>query len=170
MTAPIIILSIGSIAAGALFAFGSSLQHWLEPVVARGFVEGEPALQPIVVSIMALVAVALGIALAYVKYVRVPVEAVAPTNVSIWTRFARRDLLQDAFNEAVFMRPGQYLTRALTFFDRKVVDGAVNGTGALFGGLSVRVRRVQTGFVRTYALLILVGAALILAAMLAARI
>ena len=170
MTAPIIILSIGSIAAGALFAFGSSLQHWLEPVVARGFVEGEPALQPIVVSIMALVAVALGVALAYVKYVRVPVEAVAPTNVSIWTRFARRDLLQDAFNEAVFMRPGQYLTRALSFFDRKVVDGAVNGTGALFGGLSVRVRRVQTGYVRTYALLILVGAALVLAAMLAARI
>ena len=170
MTAPIIILSVGSIAAGALFAFGSSLQHWLEPVVARGFVEGEPALPPIIVSIMALVAVALGVALAYVKYVRVPVEAVAPANVSIWTRFARRDLLQDAFNEAVFMRPGQYLTRALSFFDRKVVDGAVNGTGALFGGLSVRVRRVQTGYVRTYALLILFGAALVLAAMLAARI
>ena len=170
MTAPIIILSVGSIAAGALFAFGSSLQHWLEPVVARGFVEGEPALPPIIVSIMALVAVALGVALAYVKNVRVPVEAMAPTNVSIWTRFARRDLLQDAFNEAVFMRPGQYLTRALSFFDRKVVDGTVNGTGALFGGLSVRVRRVQTGYVRTYALLILVGAALVLAAMLAARI
>ena len=170
MTAPIIILSVGSIAAGALFAFGSSLQHWLEPVVARGFVEGEHALSPIFVSMMALVSVALGVALAYVKYVRVPVEAMAPTNVSIWTRLARRDLLQDAFNEALFMRPGQYLTRALSFFDRKVVDGAVNGTGALFGGLSVRIRRAQTGSVRTYALFILVGAALVLAAMLAARI
>ena len=170
MTAPIIILSVGSIAAGALFAFGSSLQHWLEPVVARGFVEGEHALSPIFVSMMALVSVALGVALAYVKYVRVPVEAMAPTNVSIWTRVARRDLLQDAFNEALFMRPGQYLTRALSFFDRKVVDGAVNGTGALFGGLSVRIRRAQTGYVRTYALFILVGAALVLTAMLAARI
>ena len=170
MTAPIISLSVGSIAAGALFAFGSSLQHWLEPVVARGFVEGEHALSPIFVSMMALVSVALGVALAYVKYVRVPVEAMAPTNVSIWTRLARRDLLQDAFNEALFMRPGQYLTRALSFFDRKVVDGAVNGTGALFGGLSVRIRRAQTGYVRTYALFILVGAALVLAAMLAARI
>ena len=170
MTVPIIILSVGSIAAGALFAFGSSLQHWLEPVVARGFVEGEHALSPIFVSMMALVSVALGVALAYVKYVRVPVEAMAPTNVSIWTRLARRDLLQDAFNEALFMRPGQYLTRALSFFDRKVVDGAVNGTGALFGGLSVRIRRAQTGYVRTYALFILVGAALVLAAMLAARI
>ena len=170
MTVPIIILSVGSIAAGALFAFGSSLQHWLEPVVARGFVEGEHALSPIFVSMMALVSVALGVALAYVKYVRVPVEAMAPTNVSIWTRLARRDLLQDAFNEALFMRPGQYLTRALSFFDRKVIDGAVNGTGALFGGLSVRIRRAQTGYVRTYALFILVGAALVLAAMLAARI
>jgi len=170
MTVPIIILSVGSIAAGALFAFRSSLQHWLEPVVARGFVESEPALSPIFVSMMALVSVALGVALAYAKYVRVPVEAVAPTNVSIWTRLARRDLLQDAFNEALFMRPGQYLTRALSFFDRKVVDGAVNGTGALFGGLSVRIRRAQTGYVRTYALFILVGAALVLTAMLAARI
>jgi hypothetical protein len=34
------------------------------------------------------------------------------------------------------MRPGQYLTRTLVWFDNKVVDGAVNGTAAFIGGLS----------------------------------
>ena len=68
------------------------------------------------------------------------------------------------------MRPGQYLTRSLGFLDRVVIDGAVNGIGALFGGTSVRFRRLQTGYVRTYSLFILGGAAILVAAMLAARL
>ena len=47
------------------------------------------------------------------------------------TLAARRDLFQDDVNEAVFMRPGQYLTRSLVFFDARGVDGAVHGTGRL---------------------------------------
>jgi NADH-quinone oxidoreductase subunit L len=110
------------------------------------------------------------VGIAYLKYVRVPIPDLAPTNVSAFTRAARRDLYQDAFNETVFMRPGQYLTRALVFLDRVFVDGAVNGLGALFGGASVRVRRIQNGYVRTYAMFILGGAAIVVAAMLAARL
>ena len=86
------------------------------------------------------------------------------------TRAARQDLLQDAFNEAVIMRPGQYLTRTLVFFDNRVVDGAVNGLAALIGGLSGRIRRYQTGFVRTYALSMFTGAALVVAAVVLVRI
>ena len=59
------------------------------------------------------------------------------------------------------MRPGQYLTRFLVFFDNRVVDGVVNGTAAMFGGGSARLRRWQTGFVRTYALSMLAGAVLV---------
>ena len=86
------------------------------------------------------------------------------------TRAARQDLLQDAFNEAVIMRPGQYLTRTLVFFDNRVVDGAVNGFAALIGGISGRMRRYQTGFVRTYALSMFTGAALVVAAVVLVRI
>ena len=74
---------------------------------------------------------------------------------SLATRAARRDLYQDAVNEALFMRPGQYLTRSLVFVDRKGVDGAVGGLAALVGGSSGRLRRSQTGFVRSYALTML---------------
>ena len=96
--------------------------------------------------------------------------AVAPQRVSVATKAARADLYGDAFNEAVFMRPGQYLTRSLVYFDNRGVDGAVNGLAALVGGTSGRIRRWQTGFVRSYALSMLAGAALIVMALLAVKL
>ena len=55
------------------------------------------------------------------------------------------------------MRPGQYLTRFLVFADLRGVDGAVRGAAASVGGLAGRVRRWQTGFVRSYAMSMLAG-------------
>jgi len=80
---------------------------------------------------------------------------------------ARNNLYGDAVNEAVFEMPGKYLTRALVFLDNRGVDGVVNGLAATIGGTSGRLRRLQTGFVRTYALSILGGALIVVAAMLA---
>ena len=57
----------------------------------------------------------------------------------------------------VFEKPGNWLTRALVFLDNKGVDGLVNGLAALVGGGSGRLRRLQTGFVRSYALSMLIG-------------
>ena len=54
-----------------------------------------------------------------------------------------RDLYQDAFNEAVFMRPGQCLTRSLVFFDNRGVDGAVRGSAAAIGGCGPADRAVD---------------------------
>src|SRR3712207_7854680 len=66
-----------------------------------------------------------------------------------------------------FMRPGQWLTRALVFFDNRGVDGAVNGLAATLGGSSSRLGRTQTGFVRSYALSMLGGAVVVAGALLA---
>ena len=73
----------------------------------------------------------------------------------------------DQWPELLFELPGKYLTRALVYFDNRGVDGLVNGTAAALGGSSGRLRRLQTGFVRTYALSILGGALIVVAAMLA---
>ena len=70
------------------------------------------------------------------------------------------------FNEAVFMRPGQSLTRVLAFLDKRVVDGAVSGVGAMTLRLAGDLRKTQTGYVRSYALLILLGTVAILTAIL----
>lgn len=98
-----------------------------------------------------------------------PVADTTPVLVSPLVAAARRDLYQDAINETLFMRPGQYLTRFLVFFDNRVVDGAVNGLAALIGGISGRTRRLQTGFARSYALSMLAGAAVIALAVVLVR-
>ncbi|APE34578.1 NADH-quinone oxidoreductase subunit L [Nocardia mangyaensis] len=167
MTGPMILLAFGSVFAGGIFVWGSSLQNWLAPVV--GSHHGEPVIPPAVVTGMALTAVAIGVAVAYRKYAETPVPDVAPEKVGVLTTAARKDLYGDAVNEGVFERPGRHLTRALVFLDARGVDGVVNGTAAGIGGLSARIRRVQTGFVRSYALSMFTGAVLVAAALLAVR-
>ncbi|MFI9402697.1 NADH-quinone oxidoreductase subunit L [Nocardia sp. NPDC052316] len=168
MTGPMILLAIGSVAAGALFAFGASLQNWLAPVV--GVHHGEHVVPAAVVTALALTVVAVGVGIAYYQYAQRDIPERAPAAVSALTVAARKDLYGDAVNEAAFMRPGSYLTRALVFLDNRGIDGIVNGTAALIGGLSARIRRVQTGFVRSYALSMFTGAALVAAALLAVRL
>jgi NADH-quinone oxidoreductase subunit L len=113
--------------------------------------------------------VAVGVALAWQVFGRRPIPVTAPHG-SLVTVAARRDLYGDAVNEALFMRPGQYLTRFLVYVDNRGVDGAVVGTAAAVGGLSARLRRWQTGFVRSYALSMLAGAAIVVVAMLLVRL
>ncbi|WP_225730527.1 MULTISPECIES: NADH-quinone oxidoreductase subunit L [unclassified Nocardia] len=168
MTGPMILLAVGSVAAGGVFVWGSSLQNWLEPVV--GAHHGEGGVPAGVVTALALMVVAVGIAAAYFQYAQREIPQTAPEAVSALTVAARQDLYGDALNEAAFMRPGQHLTRSLVFLDNRGIDGIVNGTAAFIGGLSARVRRVQSGFVRTYALSMFTGAALLAAALLAVRI
>ena len=163
MWLPMAILAIGSVASGFLLSRGNALKNWLEPLFEHHG-EHEELLAPIVVSGMAFVAVAIGVAIAVMKYQLSDVENVAPENVSIFTRIARRDLLQDDINEALFMRPGQALTSALVKIDQTVVDGAVRGVGKMALGSGSTLRKTQTGFVRSYAVLILIGAATLIAA------
>jgi len=106
---------------------------------------------------MTLTVVVVGVVIGWRQYAMREVPRVAPTQVSALTVAARHDLYGDAVNEALFMRPGQHLTRTLVWTDNKIVDGAVNGTAAGIGGLSARMRRWQTGYVRSYALTMLLG-------------
>jgi len=113
--------------------------------------------------------VALGVGGAWVAFGQRPVPAARPVVVSPITAASRRNLFADAFNEAVLMRPGQWLSRALVYLDNRGVDGAVNGLAAGMGGGSARLRRMQTGFVRSYALSMLGGTVAVVAVLLAVR-
>ena len=162
MWLPMAILAIGSVVSGFLFTRGDALVHWLEPVVAaHEHGEHSELLPPIVVSGIALTIVLIGISIAVMMYVRRPVADVAPENVSALTKIVRQDLLQDAANEAIFMRPGQALTKTLIAVDEKVIDGAVHGVGTMAIGSGSGLRKTQTGYVRSYSALILIGAAAI---------
>ena len=164
MTWPMVVLAVGSVGAGALLALGHTLQRWLEPVV--GSHEAEHAVPAWMMTVTALGVVAIGVAVAYRQYAMHNVAETPPQDVSVLTAAARRDLYGDAFNEATFMRGGQGLTRALVVVDDKGVDGAANGLAHLVGRVSDGLRQVQTGFARSYALSMLVGSALVVAAVL----
>jgi len=165
---PMVVLAALSLVGGYLLIVNGALNKWLSPSVGP-VMEGAHPLNKWAVGIVTLVVVALGVGGAYVVFGLRQVPASQPMGVSVVTTAARRNLYADAFNETVLMRPGQWLTRGLVFFDNRGVDGAVNGLAAALGGSSGRARRLQTGFVRSYALTMLAGSVAVLATLLAVR-
>ena len=163
MWAPMVLLAVGSVASGFLLYSGKRLEYWLKPVVDKHGHSHEEFLSHTTVTTLALSAVAIGVAIAIMKY-RGDVPTTAPENVSPLTKAARRDLLQDDFNEAVLMRPGQALTKVLVATDEKVIDGAVRVVAGAAVGSARGLRTIQSGYVRNYALLILLGVAVLIAA------
>ncbi|MFI7383267.1 NADH-quinone oxidoreductase subunit L [Streptomyces sp. NPDC049813] len=166
MTIPMIVLAVGSVFAGGFFSIGDRFLHWLEPVT--GHSHGHAPVSAGVVTGATMVCLVVGVGLAWLQYGRKAVPAVAPRG-SLLTRAARRDLLQDDFNHVVLVRGGEHLTRSLVYVDHTLVDGVVNGTAASVGGLSGRLRKLQNGYVRSYAVSMFGGAALIVAVTLLMR-
>jgi NADH-quinone oxidoreductase subunit L len=166
MTAPMVVLAVGSVVSGALLVSVFPLSGWMEPVFGEPE-EAAHVVAPATVGLVVTAVMALGVLAAWLFVGRREVPVTAPVRVSPVTRAARQALYADAVNESLFMRPGQWLTRALVFVDNRGVDGAVNGLAATLGGSSSRLGRAQTGFVRTYALGMLGGAVLVAGALLA---
>ena len=166
MTIPLVLLALGSIVAGGLMA--GPVPRWLSPVLGEHETTVEPVLQHWLITTLSLVVTVLGAGLAWALFRNGTALAQQPAGVLVTA--ARNNLYTDAFNEAVFERPGIYLTRALVYVDSKGIDGLVNGIAASVGGSSGRLRRLQTGFVRSYALSMLTGALLVVAAFLALQL
>ncbi|GAA3237114.1 NADH-quinone oxidoreductase subunit L [Dactylosporangium siamense] len=163
MTIPLILLALGSVGAGYLLS--TSVPEWLTPVYGSEHTEHEPVMSHTVITILSLVMTFAGAGLAIALFNKGTALAEQPAGPLVVA--ARKNLYTDSFNEAVFEAPGRYLTRALVYIDNRGIDGLVNGLAAGVGGGSGRLRRAQTGFVRSYALSILGGAVLVVAAMLA---
>jgi NADH-quinone oxidoreductase subunit L len=163
---PMILLAVGSVVAGGFLILGQRFEKFLAPVT------GVPPTSHGIWSAPGLGALALvlvGIAIAWAMYGRAQVPAIAPPGRFPVTA-ARKDLYGDAFNESVLMRPGQWLTRLSVYFDNRGVDGLVNTLAALVGGTSGRMRKLQTGFVRSYALSMFFFGAVLVGALLLVRL
>ncbi|MDX6758323.1 MULTISPECIES: NADH-quinone oxidoreductase subunit L [Streptomyces] len=166
MTIPMVILAFGSVFAGAFFEIGERFLKWLEPVT--GYSHGNPPVSAMTVTAATMVMLLAGVGIAWAMYGRRPVPVVAPRG-SLLTRAARRDLYQDDFNHVVLVRGGEHLTRSLVYVDHSLVDGVVNGTAASVGGLSGRLRKLQNGYARSYAVSMFGGTAILIAATLLMR-
>jgi NADH-quinone oxidoreductase subunit L len=156
MWGPMVVLAIGSVASGFLLSAGSSLVNWLQPVVnAAHATGGVELMRPMVVSLLALAVVLFGAGFAVIKYRAVP--EIAPANVSIFTKAARADLYQDQINDALLVKPGTALTAGLVATDHNFIDGGVRLVGWVLAEISDVLRKVQSGYVRMYALIMLAG-------------
>jgi NADH-quinone oxidoreductase subunit L len=169
MWVPMVILAVGSIGAGAYLSIGHRLSDWLTPSLGALQERSAGPLSSIEITILTLVLAAIGVLVAFVVVGRRDVPVVRPERVSWPVRAARANLYGDALNETLIARPGLWLDRALVFGDKFGIDGAVNGIGILFRGSSGRLRKLQTGFVRSYALSMLGGAIVLIGALLLVR-
>src|SRR3954453_9244737 len=176
MTIPLILLSIPSIGLGMLLGlpFGAGpLAGWLEPV----FAESEAYLQHpnepfalfgidgfLIIASVAVAAIGLVIGWALFGFFRrrgAHDRVVAMTNANGATRFLYRASLNkwwfDELNDLLFIRIGGRVAAFLWWFDRTIIDGAVNGVGLLTRDAGGGLRRIQTGRVQNYALGIAIG-------------
>jgi len=168
MTIPLIVLAALSVLGGVML-LGNWIVDFLSPVVGVAPVE-DAAVPAIVVTAIAVVVVAIGVALAWFLVGKRDVPRTAPAKVSFVTRAARNDLYGDAINEGLVVNPGRHLVTDLLAIDRYGVDGALTGGPVAIGAVGGQLRRVQNGFVRSYALSLLGGVLLVVLALLAVNI
>ena len=168
MTVPLIILGLASVVSGLML--NGWITEWLNPAV-QGEAETEGLVNVTPVGVVTMVVVLAGVAVSFALFgPQRRIADVQPATRSPFVRAGRRDLYGDAFNEAVFMRPGIRMTSDIARFDARVVDGVASGTGTVLSGFSDRLRRVQNGFVRSYALTMTAGAAVVGAIILLGRL
>ncbi len=172
MTLPLVVLGAASVVGGLVL--NNWIAGWLHPATG-GAPAGEEAAPGLLhfslVGVLTLLVVAAGVAVSVALFgPRRTIAAEQPASRSPLTIAGRRDLYGDAVNEAVFMRPGLKMTAGLQRFDAAGVDGVVAGTGTALSEFSSRLRRVQNGFVRTYALTMMAGAAVVGAVLVLGRL
>ena len=174
MTVPLVVLGVLSVGGGLLNpVHDGPLYTFLAPSSASigdlGFSPAGPLTEPALIAI-AIVAAAVGIGLAYLAYLRrdVSVGRVAEPVRGPVAELMERRFFVDELYEAVFVRAGRRAADAIVWFDTRVVDGLVDGAGALSVGVGRIARRAQTGLVRGYVAGLLLGTLALVGFLLAA--
>jgi len=162
MWVPLVVLAVFAAIAGFInLPFADStkyLENWLEPVTGRygAVVDYSNGTIVALLTISTIVALS-GIGVAFLVYRRRKLPAAwfePPLFLQGWH--------YDAAVSAFMGGPGRAGFNALSWFDRTIIDGAVNGIGALARDTGSIVRRTQSGLVRTYALAVTIGAVLLM--------
>ena len=168
MTVPLLVLGLLSAIGGVVLnpVHSGPLYTFLEPSVASidglGYQPAGPLTEAALIPI-AIVAALLGIGLAYLAYVRrdLSLGRMAEPITGPAAELAERRFFVDELYEAIFVRAGGGLATAITWFDSRVIDGVVNGSGAGSLATARSARRLQSGLVRGYVAWLLVGALVI---------
>ena len=164
MTLPLVILAGLAVVAGAMnLPFTKAtmrLEHWLEPSFGEALhPHSVPGSEKLMLALVATAAALIGIGLAYATWFR----RRPSRNTGLEPALLKRAWGLDSLYAAAVHGPGRAVSSWLAFvFDRRVIDGAVNGVGTVVRDGGGQLRRVQTGYVRSYALGVAGGVVLLL--------
>ena len=160
MTWPMIVLSVGSVALGYVLVAGDTFTTWLKPVVGYSS-DHDPVLSVPVIIGLTLTLVVIGVAIAYLQYLRRDVPREAPVG-SFVTVAARNDLFQDAVADVTVVRPTAAAATGVVETDRALVRGSIDGIARSFVAAGSLLSRFQDGRARSYIASILLGTLLVL--------
>ena len=163
MRAPLVVLAIGVVVVGILQLNPEGVMtKALEPVVGATALGGG-------LSVAALIGIAvavalLSLALAWWIYGSGRVDPVAfRERLEPMATAAQRGWYVDRAYDVTIVQPAKALARMTSdVVDALVIDGAVNGVAGLVKRSASGGKLLQTGFVRTYALVLFLGAVLVL--------
>ena len=166
MTAPLVVLGLFTIIGGliqlpSLGIIPDRVEHrledWLHVVVpAEAEIDGTWALDnQVFLIVVAIVASLVGVMLGWLVYQR---RRIQPFEPALFANGWYYDQTVTRFMGG----PGRESFEAIASFDSTVVDGAVNGVGTGIGGAAGELRKGQTGYVRQYGLVIVIGTVLLL--------
>ncbi len=157
MAWPMVALAALSIVGGLLGAkvAGAPLLRTLDQFFAVSPAETGPSLLPTLSSVAAAL---LGMATGWFVYHRRPDQRLG----AVGRFFTRQWYIEDVYRVAI-LAPGRVIARVLAVtVERDLIDGAVNGVAGVLGWAGAGLRRLQTGYVRGYAAVILVGVILVM--------
>jgi len=166
MWIPLAILAVFSVIGGLLM--NNWIGGWLAPAV-NGEAEPTGLLHVSLISVLTLLVVAAGVALGWWLY-RADIPDTPPEKVSVFTTIGRHDLYQDVINEAAFTSTGDGVVTAVTAVDDHGIDAVANGSGTAMTGLGAGLRRLESGYVRSYALTMVTGSVLIAVVLILGRL
>jgi NADH-quinone oxidoreductase subunit L len=174
MLVPLLLLAVGAVFAGAVFAPSFIGHHWEEfwngAIVNAAHnhimhhVHEVPGWVPLAPTIVGLG----GIALAYVMYMFAPSLPGALANALPGVhRFLLNKWYFDELYDAIFVRPAQALARGFwKIGDVRIIDGVPNGLAASVVGAARQAVALQTGRVASYAFTMIVGLVLLVSLLL----
>lgn len=168
MTVPLIVLAALSVLGGVLI-LNDWIVDFLAPVTGHA-PHHEPPIPPLAVSAIAVLVVAVGVWLAWVLIGKRDVPREAPQDVSFVTRAGREEIYGNKINDTLVVNPTRSLIAGSVVVDHKVVDGVLTGGPMAVGLLAGSARRLQNGYVRSYALSLLAGALIVTLALLAVNL
>lgn len=177
MTIPLMVLAVLSILGGYIgipdfmgkvvgLSDTNLFEHYLEPAILLDSAKeaGHHLFSHWALAAISVGGAALGIIIAfYLYYFKPSAPAKLAKDIEPVYKGSLNKWYVDELYDYIFVQPFSFLCNAAASFDQKVIDGAVNGVASVIKDTALTLQTAQTGAIRSYATLMAIGAAIIVA-------